>query len=120
MEVPRTERLREVYRRLGEAPAARSFDEMRRQLNDILNDVEDQLTGIPYQPHRWATDDRLYPVQDDNVYDVEGHRAVTLLRARRSAIYIGENGSIEIQGTASGEVHFSKPGADGRGVWELA
>lgn len=120
MEVPKTQRLQEVYRRLADAPAARTFAEMRRQLDDILNEVEDQLTNIPYDPDRWVTDGRLYPVQDDNVYDVDGHPEVTLLRARRTGIYIGGNGAIEIRDAVSGAVHFSKPGADGRGVWELA
>ena len=119
MEVPKTHRLQEVYRRLAEAPVARTFAEMRRQLDDVLNAVEDQLSGVPYDPRRWVTDGRLYPVQDDRVFDVEGHPCVMLLRARRMPIYIGDNGSIEIQ-NASGAVEFSKPGADGRGVWELA
>ncbi len=120
MEVPKAHRLQEVYRRLSEAPAAGTFTEMRCQLDDILNAVEDQLTGIPYDPRRWATDGRLYPVQDDNVYDVEGHPDVLLLRARGSEIYIGGNGAIEIRNAASGAVEFSKAGADGRDVWELA
>lgn len=120
MEVTKSHRLQEVYQRLASAPAARTFTEMRTQLDNILNAVEDQLTGIPYNPSRWATDGRLYPVQDDNVYDVEGHPDVTLLRARGSEIYIGANGAIEIRNADSGEVEFSKAGADGRDVWELA
>lgn len=120
MEVPKTVRLQEVYRRLAAAPAARTFAEMRRQLDDVLNEVENQLTGIPYDPRLWQTDGRLYPVQDDNVHDVEGHPRVSLLRARGSLIYIGENGAIEIQDVVSGGVEFSKPGSDGCGVWELA
>jgi hypothetical protein len=120
MGVPKQHRLQEVYRRLVEAPAARTFAEMRRQLDDILNAVEDQLTGIPYAPRRWVTDGRLYPVQDDNVYEVEGHPDATLLRARGSEIYIAANGAIEIRNAASGVVECSKAGADGRGVWDPA
>lgn len=120
MEIPKTARLQEVYRRLAAAPAAQTFGEMRGQLNNVLNDVEDQLTDIPYDPRSWETDGRLYPVQDDNVHAVEGHPRVRLLRARRSLIYIGDNGAIEVQDVVSGRVEFSKPGADGRGVWELA
>ena len=120
MEVPKAQRLQEVYRRLAQAPASGTFAEMREQLTDVLNAVEDQLTGIPYDPRYWDTDGRLYPVQDDNVYDVEGNPRVRLLRARRSLIYISDNGAIEIQDVISGTVEFSKPGSDGRGVWELA
>lgn len=120
MEVPKAQRLQEVYRRLAQSSAAKTFMEMRGQLEDVLNAVEDELTGIPYAPLHWATDGRLYPVQDDNVYDVESNPRVTLLRARGSMVYIGDNGAIEIQNAVSGEVDFSKPGQDGRGVWELA
>ena len=120
MEVPKAQRLQEVYRRLAEATAAATYAEMRRQLDDVLNAVEDQLTGVPYDPQHWLTDGRLYPVQDDNVYDVEGHPRVVLLRARRNNIYIGDNGAIEVHNTRSGAVEFSKAGADGRGVWELS
>lgn len=120
MEVPKAQRLQEVYRRLAQAPAAGTFTGMRDQLNEMLNAVEDQLTNIPYDPRCWETDGRLYPVQDDNVYDVEGHPRVTLLRARRSMIYIGDNGAIEVHDVVSGAVQFSKPGLDGRRVWELA
>jgi hypothetical protein len=120
MEVPKRERLQEVYRRLAAAPPATSFAEMRRQLDAILNEVEDQLTGIPYDASSWVIDGRLYPVQDDHVHDVEGHPGVTLLRARRNEIFIGANGSIEIRNAASRAVEFSRCGADGRGVWELA
>ena len=118
MEVPKTERLKEVYRRLAAAPAARTYGEMRRQLDDVLNEVEDELSGIPYDPTRWATDGRLYPVQDDNVHDIDGNPGVVLLRARGSVIYIGDNGAIEIQDVVAGVVQFSKPGSDGRSVWE--
>jgi hypothetical protein len=120
MEVSKQERLQEIYRRLAQAPAAGTFTEMRRQLDDVLNEVEDQLSGVPFDPRRWATDGRLYPVQDDSVYDVDGQPRVMLLRARRSEIYIGDNGAIEIRDASSGGVEFNKPGADGHGVWELA
>lgn len=120
MVVPKRTRLQEVFRRLAEVPAARTFSEMRGQLDDVLNEVEDQLTGTPYNEDSWMSDGRLYPVQDDYVYKVEGHPRLMLLRARRNEIYIGDNGSIEVRHAASRTIVFSKPGADGRGVWELA
>jgi len=118
MEVPKWERLNEIYRRLEQAPAAGTFTEMRTQLADLINAVEDELTDIPYAPAEWRRDGRIYPVHDDNVFDVEGHPRVTLLRARKNLIYIGNNGAIEIQ-NASGGVTFRRPGRDGLGVWEL-
>lgn len=118
MEVPKAQRLQEIYRRLAEAPAAGTFAEMRAQLSDVINSVEDQWTGIPCNPASWRNDGRIYPVDDDNVFAVAGHLRVTLLRARKNLVYIGENGSIEIH-DASGGVTFQKPGRDGAGVWDL-
>lgn len=118
MEIPKADRLQEIYRRLANAPAARTFAEMRDQLADIINAVEDQLTDIPYDPENWRNDGRIYPVQGDNVFSVVGHARVTLLRARKNFVYIGENGSIEIH-NASGEVAIRKNGMDGRAVWDL-
>jgi hypothetical protein len=117
--VPKQHRMQEIYRRLAEAPAAGTFVEMRDRLANIVNAVEDQLTSIPYDPESWQNDGRIYPVQDDNVFDVAGHSRVTLLRARKNLVYIGDNGSIEVR-NASGEVVIHKPGRDGLGVWELS
>lgn len=117
MEVPKAERLREIYRRLAQAPPAATFAEMRTQLAIIIDDVEERMTDIPCDPMRWRTDGRIYPVQDDNVFAVPGHPRVKLLRARKNRVYIGVNGSLEIQ-HASGAAAIRKPGADGRGVWE--
>lgn len=118
MEVPKQDRLQEIYRRLAQAPAAGTFDEMRTQLADVINAVEDELTQRPFDPAKWRHDGRIYPVYDDNVFDVAGHPRVTLLRARKSLVYIGDNGSAEIR-NSSGDVAFQKPGRDGLGVWAL-
>lgn len=119
MEVPKAERLQEIYRRLAQAPAAGNFIEMRAQLAAIINEVEDQLTRIPFDPQHWESDGRIYPVQDDYVFAVPGSPRVKLLRARKNRVYIGDNGSVEIH-NAFGVVVFHKPGADGWRVWELA
>jgi hypothetical protein len=118
VEVPKRERLLEIYRRLAQAPAAATFAEMRDQLTDIVNAVEDQLTNIPHNPERWQADGRIYPVQDDYVFAVSGHPRVKLLRARKNRVCIGDNGSVEIR-KSSGVVAFQKLGADGLSVWDL-
>lgn len=118
MQVPKGERLREIYRRLAQVPAAGTFAEMRAQLTAIINEVENELTPFPYDPEKWQVDGRIYPVQEDNIFAVQGHSRVKLLRARKNRVYIGENGSVEIR-NASDAVVFRKPGLDGLGVWEL-
>jgi len=117
MERPKEERLKEFYRRLGQAPAAGSRKEARERLAAILNQVEDEMTTIPYNPANWMSDGRMYPPLDDNVRNVVGHPKVKRYRSRNHNTFIGSNGSIEIQ-DIDGMVEFSKPGADGKGVWE--
>jgi hypothetical protein len=117
VEVSKAERLREIYRRLADAPAAATFAEMRSQLDDIVNAVEDQLTGIPHNPAHWRVDGRIYPPQPDTMRPVPAHPQVTRFRSLAHNTYIGANGAIEIVSLA-GAVEFWKPGADGRGVWD--
>jgi hypothetical protein len=111
----RGERLAEFLRRLGAAPAAAGFDEAFRQVGDILNAVEDEMTSIPFDPANWQTDGRLYPPQADSMRAVPGRGDVKRLRTRGHHILIGDNGAIEIR-DLSGRVHIAKPGADGRSI----
>jgi hypothetical protein len=109
----KAERLREFLRRLGAAPASSSADEAFRQVCDILNAVEDEMTTIPHDPSRWMTDGRMYPPQADNARAVPGRPDVTRYRSRGHNTLIGDNGAIEIRSIAGSLILF-KPGADGR------
>lgn len=89
------------------------------QISNILNEVEDQFTDIPYNPEHWQTDGRLYPPQMDNMRSVNDHPLVKRFRSLGHNTFIGENGSIEIQKVKDKKIIFAKPGDDGRKVWEL-
>lgn len=104
--------------RLREAPPAESLEEAFQQVNDILTDVENELTDIPCNPSNWQTDGRMYPPQMDNVRTIEGNVEVKRFRSRAHNTFIRANGAIEIQEAAeTGNVILSKAGADGRTVW---
>jgi hypothetical protein len=118
MERTKQERLREFFRRLGELPRVSSFDEARKQMDDTLNAVEDELTSIPFDPAMWQRDGRMYPVQSDKIKAEPNHPSVKRLRSFAHNIYISTNGAMEFRPVGSSEVLFSKPGADGKGVWE--
>jgi hypothetical protein len=118
MEPTKVQRIEEFIRRLGALPPAANFEEAKKQLDDTLNAVENELTSIPFNPETWESDGRMYPVQFDNVRTVPGHPSVKRLRSRGHNTFIGTNGSIEIQAASSAAVLFRKPGADGKGVWE--
>jgi hypothetical protein len=88
----------------------------------MLNSVEDEFSGVPFNPRQWATDGRMYPVQEDNIHRLQNRPDVRLLRSRRHLTYIRENGAFEIRGRNAAlgieEIEIAKPGTDGRGVWE--
>lgn len=112
------ERFAEFLRRLGAAPPAGSLEEAYDQIGTILNEVEDEMTSIPFNPALWQTDGRMYPPQTDSVREVPGHPKVRRFRSRGHNTFLGENGAIEIQTAGSGQVLFTKPGVDGKGVWD--
>jgi hypothetical protein len=118
MEVPKREHLEEFFRRLRAAPSAATFEEAMAQLTNILDAVEDELTGTPNDPASWQSDQRIYPPQRDAARDVPAHPQVTRFRSRRHNTYMGENGSVEIV-ALSGRIEVQKPGLDVRGVWDL-
>lgn len=116
MDATKTERFEEFLRRLEVASPASNFDEAYRQVCDLLNDVENEMTSIPFDPPKWRIDGRMYPPQMDKATLVAGRSDVTRFRNRRHSTFIGTNGAIEIR-TDAGVVVFSKSGADGRTVF---
>lgn len=117
--ISKNERLEEFFRRLGSAPPAKTFDEAYSQICNILNEVEDEMTSIPFRPDNWRADGRLYPPQLDNIRAVPDRSNITRLRSIAHNIFIGENGSIEIQTVKPQVIVFSKRGEDGKKVWDL-
>ena len=110
-------RLAELFRRLAAAPPAISAIEAKLLLDNTLNAVEDELTGVPFDPSAWATDNRMYPPQEDSRRVVPGRDDVARYRSRSHNTYIGANGAIEITSVDTREVLFKKAGADGNHVW---
>src|SRR5262249_53751474 len=113
--LPKTVRFQVFLGRLAEAAPAPDGTEAKRLIDHTLNAVEDELTDIPYDPTRWRTDGRMYPVQDDNASDVEGHPDVTSYRSRKHETLVRDNGAFEIRDAHTRDVLVSKPGSDGKG-----
>jgi hypothetical protein len=76
------------------------------------------MTSIPFNPDSWLTDGRMYPPQMDNIRELAGYPKIKRFRSLKHNTHIGENGSIEICIVSDGEVLLTKPGADGKGVWD--
>ncbi len=115
--LPKAVRLQEFLRRLRSLPAAANHDQARAQIEETLNAVEDELSGVVFNPDHWRTDGRMYPAQDDSAADVEGHPGVTSYRHRSHETFIAENGAFEIRNLNGNDVLIEKLGADGKGVW---
>lgn len=90
----------------SDAPSA------HRLIEQILNEVEDEYTDIPYRPESFATDGRLYAPQGDARRIVPGRPDILAFRNRGHRTYIGGNGAIVIA-RLDGTIILDKPGSDG-------
>lgn len=115
----KTERLFEFFRRLRSAPLCSDWMEARRQLEDIMNAVEDEFSGIPFNPEaaNAPPDGRMYPPHDKYLRD-SGSPLVHLFGHVRHRTAFGVNGAVKIT-LSDGTVALDKPGADGQTVDEL-
>ena len=92
---------------------AESAEQALELLSSVLNQVEDELSGILFQPDRWPNDGRMYPPQSDSARDVEGRPDLTRYRSRNHDTWIGTNGAILIRAHNTGRTELDKTGADG-------
>jgi hypothetical protein len=108
----KAERLEEFLRRLDAAERCTSFGEARTLVADTLNDVEDEMSGIQFNPVLPGDDGRMYPPQDDSERSVPGQEDVKRFRSARHNTYISSEGAIRIQ-EVGGPCILNKPGHDG-------
>lgn len=116
------ERLKEIFRRMGEAAPCSSLDTAYALLCETMVAVEDEMSGLPNEPERWMELPRLFPPRADRAFLLENY-GVKRLDSLRHVTYIAENGAIEIRSirVTNGRVkiHFSKKGIDGRSLSEM-
>jgi hypothetical protein len=115
-------RLAEFFRRLEIAIAASTFDEAHQLFCTTLDQVEDGLSGLPNEPHRWKESGRMFPPQFDRMSSVEGCE-VKRFDHLRHITYIAANGAIKVRSArlrnGAIKIHFSKSGRDGRAIRDV-
>jgi len=119
-EIPsRQDRLAEFFRRLAAAPPATTGEAAYQLLCDLLNQVEDELTGLPFEPENWAASGRLYPPQVDRMSRV-GMTGIMRFDHLRHVTYIAPNGAILIRRKWKiTDEQLNKAGCDGKSVIDL-
>jgi hypothetical protein len=83
-----------------------------------LNTVEDEHSGVEFNPTPWKDDGRMYPPQEDNRRAVPDRPSVWRYRSAKHNTFVGTNGSIQIQ-DLDHKVILDKPGLDGRKTHDL-
>lgn len=84
----------------------------------LLDQVEDEFSGVVARPSEWLSDGRLYPPQADAEVKSPDRAWLKKFRSKGRYTYIGPNGSIRIE-TIMGELVLNKAGADGRKAFAL-
>jgi hypothetical protein len=106
-----TERLEEFIRRLGNSPRAKSADEALEQISATLEEVEDELSGIPKKsppPPPNMPDGRMYPpLADFTIRHADGR---VTAQTRGHIIEVGADGGIAIKNKRTGAVDVTKGG----------
>jgi hypothetical protein len=116
--ITKQQRLEEVFRRLANAAPESSFEGAYQLLCKTIDQVEDELSGLPNEPDRWMELGRLSPPQTDRMSSVEGCD-VKRFDSRRHVTYIATNGAMEIRLIRDPVALFSKLASDGRGVCDV-
>lgn len=114
----KTSHLQLFFERLQAAPAFSTRAEAYSTLCEILNAVEDEHSGVIFNPDNWEADGRLYPPQSDRSYPVDGFPELIRYKSFAHNTFIAINGAVEVKSVTTNEIYFSKLGANGKGVWE--
>lgn len=118
----RRARLAEFFRRLLAALPPATHDQAMQLMADTLNAVEDEFSGIAYDPAETGTDGRMYAPKEQYRRPNEECPGVRCYRQVAHKTLVADNGAVEIrarvkQGDEVVEtVLLEKAGHDGRKV----
>jgi hypothetical protein len=105
----RAERLQIFYERLRAAPRPKNAEAALEQIRRILNEVEDEHSGVPKAdppPGPGTSDGRMYPPLDDFV--TRSPDGSITARTRAHTIEIGSNGEVRITNRKTGAIDYER------------
>lgn len=120
--LPMWARVEVFYYRMRRAPPVSTHDEAMALMAAMLNGVEDEFSGVPYNPDEPGNDGRMYPPDSRFPARRASVPGVRVYRQRGHVTCVGDNGAMEtrvVQAEAEGPVEYTmldKPGTDGRRV----
>lgn len=119
MPASKAERLKAILIQLEVAGPFSDGVSARDALAEIMERVEDQMSGVPSNPNSVTapTDGRMYP-PDDRFEISSGSSNVRTFKHVRHRTSIGKNGAVMIT-LPSGEILFNKPGLNGKTIDDL-
>jgi len=85
----------------------------------VLNGVEDEFSGVPFNLRNSISDGRMYPPLDDNRSVVSRKPRIERFRSAGHYTFLGANGSIKIVHRDTGNPILDKPGSDGKTVDQI-
>ena len=110
------QRIAELVRRLEAAPAAGNAEDALRLVTMVLEEIEDQHSGVPNDPSSPMADERIWPPIAKYHFAIEGKPYLDGYRQRGHETIIGANSAIFIRTRRDARVILNKTGQDGRKV----
>ncbi len=115
-------RLRVFYHRLRTALPAATHDGALRLISWVLHEVEDEFSGVPYDPAETGIDGRMYPPNSKFRRSNREIAGIVCYRQFSHVTFIADKGAFEIRvlemedGRTVEYTEVDMPGADGRRV----
>ena len=110
------ERVAELVRRLEASPPSDHAEEALCLVTRVLDDIEDQHSGVPNDPTSPMADERIWPPIARYHFEISGRPDLDGYRQKGHETIIGANGAILIRTRRDVKVILEKPGRDGRKV----
>jgi len=122
--LPKWARLQVFYHRLRTALPARTHDGALQLIAETLQAVEDEFSGVPYDPAETGVDGRMYPPNSKFRRLNREILGVACYRQFSHITFIADNGAYEIRVLETEDsqtveyTEVDRPGSDGRRVMD--